>query len=167
MEGELEAIAQAAVQLRYTLQSAFGHRARPEIDKLLAERSVCVGELGYETNLPIAGEGWRDLLRRYGIEPGETKYVDQGGREEESTELNTPLRPGETRVVLHSDIPVATYYPSAAEVDLALAYVECVDRIGFLERLEGLQIPIRAEILAEFETQILGLRERLETLRQG
>ena len=168
MEGELKAISQAAVQLRYTLQSAFGHRfwAKPELDKLLAERSTCLVDLGYEGGDREweSGESWEDLLRRYGIEPGERKYVDQGGGEEESTELNTPLRPGETRVVLHSDMPVPKYYPSAAEVDLALAYVECVDRIAFLERLEQLQIPIRAETLAEFETQILGLREELDTL---
>lgn len=163
-ESEIDAIAHTLVQLRYTIQTDFHKRISPPIADLLEERKACVEDLGYETANPEVGRSWEEKLKGYGIRPGETQYVTQDDGSPAQPGIDAPLKPGETRLILSSAMPVPKYYPSAEEVDLALAFVECMEEIDFLQRLEELQIPIRAEVLADYETEILGLRERLDAI---
>ena len=168
---ELDSLAQATDDMRYAIESRFRTRATPPIGELVSERIACLTESGYGSINPEDFDGggtWTDFIRRFGIQPGETRILSQTGEEFDAADLDAPLPPGETRLILSADMPFKTYFPSAEEVDLALVYVRCGEEIGFVERLEELQIPIRAEILAEFETEILGLRERvLELIEDG
>ncbi len=170
-DAEVESLALAASDLRYAISSQFRTRTIPGQGELLRERLTCLTESGYGSVDPealLSDQSWTDSLRRFGIQPGETRIISEAGEEFDPLDVDAPLPPGETRLIRSADMPTETYYPSAEEVELALVYVRCGEEIDFVERLEELQIPIRAEILAEFETEILGLRERvLELIEDG
>ncbi len=167
---EVDALLQAISDMRHAIRSQFIARATPGLEEILSERITCLlTESGHEYLDPEAfavGESWAGILQRFGVQPGETRIISQSGEELDSAHVDDPLPRGETRMVPSAEMPTETYYPSAEEVELALAYVRCGEQINFVERLEELQIPIRAEILAEFEIEILGLRERVLELAE-
>ncbi len=142
-----------------------------DLATLIDDRFACVRDSGYpELDLDeLGGSGsWELILSQLGIEEGERDETEL--RDSNSILLD----PGEVAPLMTEVIPGAeaqsqnSYIPSAGEVEFALAFVECGEQVDFLERLEQLQIPIRAAVLAEFETQILGLRERaLELAGEG
>lgn len=163
-EAEFKSLNYTIHELRFAIDSELRGRARNPIGKLLADRSSCVGDKGYAYVDPERAGSWEDLLQYHGIEAGETLQVAQGDETPAETDFDAPLGPGETRLILSSEMPAPKYYPSAEEVELALTFVRCMEEIDFLRRLEELQIPIRAEVLADYETEILGLRERLDAI---
>lgn len=155
---QIEALSQTMSDLRYAIQSQFKARSEPAITALLSDRIECLRNSGYGSiDFQNLDGSWEALLQQVGIRPGETRQVSQDGEEIDFSDLAEPLGPGETRLIPGSEMPIPEYYPSAAEIELALAYVECGERTDFLHRLDELQAPIRAEILSEYEFEILGL----------
>ncbi len=163
---EMKAIAQSNHDLKNAVISQFRTAVGVQLEELLLERLACVRDGGYpDLDLDaIQGSGGspEDDLRMVGIEPGETRRIVSDRHEE----LEAPLEPGETRLVLGSDMSREHYIPSPAEIEFALVFVDCSERIRFVERLEQIQVPVRAAIVAEHEMTILGLREKIDAVLQ-
>lgn len=173
---EIEALADSMHELRESIRARFDSRFNPldsGFGSLLLDRLTCTRDSGYDFLDPQgeleANDGWKNMMQRLGIPPGESVWV---GKDVESvfSPDGTQLDPGETpenvetMVLLADDVPRDKYLPSPEEVDFALAWVRCGKDIGVVERLARLQEPIRAEVLAEFELEILGLREKIGAL---
>lgn len=157
---QMEALSAEYYDLYNSLSAQFSAAILPEVDLLTRDRMTCVREAGYPIlDRDLGLERDRELmLESLAIEAGET------GRTAGDVSLSSPLKPGEIRVLLPSQIPRETYVPSAAEVEFALQFVECGKKTDFLERLESIQRHARAVLLAEHETAILGFHDRLEEI---
>lgn len=173
---EIEAIADSRRELRGAIRARFDSRfnsLESAYGSLLLDRLTCTRDSGYEFLDPQgeldASDGWENMMQRLGIPPGQRVQIGEDVESVFSPD-GRQLDPGETPenvetiVVLADDVPRDKYLPSSEEVNFALTWVRCGEDIGFVERLATLQEPIRAEVLAEFELEILGLREKIGAL---
>ena len=171
-DAAVRSISAASHDLGNAIRSRFARLIRndPGLETLNVERLACVRDSGYPDLDPAGSSPWDAALSELGIEKGteiEREIPDQNVRQLEEGEVGPD--PVYTKAIPSWEVPRGqnTYVPSAGEVQFALAYVDCGEQVDFLERHEQLQIPIRAAVLAEFETEIIGLRERLQELLDG
>ncbi len=154
---EMEQLSAAYFDLYNSLSAQFSSAIRPTAASLVGEQMACVREAGHpilDHDLELA-RGREMMLESLDIELGEM------GTTEPDPAIQAPLKPGETRAIRPSQMPRETYVPSPAEVEFALDFVDCGEQVDLVNRLRELQIPPRATLLAEYETQILGLQERV------
>ncbi len=152
--------------LHWDVDRAFADATVQPLEDLLREQLACVKANGYPQldaadsvlNLyePMQQPSWEPILRDAGVKVA-------------------PLRPPERidgwdqpdegiRVVLPSEGRSPPHEPTAAEIDFALVYVQCGQELGVMERFEQLQHEARMPILAQYETEILSLRDEVEAL---
>ncbi len=150
------------------LQELFANAIVQPLSDLLREQLACVKDNGYPL-LDVAGAllnvyeprnrpHWALILASAGVE------IAPGGLEEEAPDNPDRYKPTTEEIQIIGNWKRPAYEPTASEIDFALAYVQCGQELGVLERFEQLQLDARLPLLAEYETRILSLRQEVEDL---
>lgn len=139
--------------------------AEPMLE-LLRDRLACVKAEGYpqlDIDDALNQPSWEPILKAAGVEIGGDDRPAQA-HDPEPLGDDQAANGAEILVVLPSDTAPAPYEPSASEIEFALAFAGCSRDLNALERFDELQNEARTPILAEYETQILGLKEQVEEI---
>ncbi|GEM_PF-6173672 len=152
---DLGPLLETSLQLRNEARQAFLTAVDGSLRPLVAERMACLADkTGIDVDKLMGLSSWSEVMEFLGIPPGQ--YSNDGSGEEVQREPN----PGESFVI---DLPVEIYHPSEPEVELALKYVECGDKVDFVTRLLDLQKEARSEILSEYGNQLDEVTSRMKS----
>ena len=167
-EARLSAITATYLDLSSEIRTRFNNVITPVIFELSDDRLDCVKNNGYPLLDPARAReeiSWVPILQNAGVELGE--QPPRGGSETDQPLLEGDPTSADIRVVTPSELAPPTYRPSQSEIDFAIVYAECGNEVGALERLQEAQGTARSTILPQYETQVLGLRERVLEILDG
>ncbi len=162
-QAEMQSVTRVFWDMYNEMNRAFTRAMAAPLLDLLRDQLVCVRDSGYpeiDVDTAVAQPSWEPILAAAGVEIGQEIMPERLEADEPVYEVAEPEVEG-FQVILPSDEIGRSYLPSASEVEFALAYVDCRQELGALERFEQIQHDARTPILERYETQILGLQEKV------
>ncbi len=162
-QAEMQSVTSVFWDMYNEMHRAFTRAISEPLYDSLRDKLTCMRDSGYpsiDVDEAVEQPSWEPILEAAGVEIGQEIMPEQLEADDPVYEVAEPEVEG-YRVILPSDAVGPSYQPSASEVEFALTYVDCGQELGVLERFEQIQHDARVPILERYETQILGLQEKV------
>lgn len=124
----LDPVHERSVALQNQVRDEFVEQILDPLKEMVQARYRCIRDAGFPRLKPrvaAEAEDWASVLEQVGLETGEF---------EERAEAASSVKPGEVRAFPPAE--EREYRADAGEVELAITFVECGDRMQFTEKLD-------------------------------